>query len=112
MELSRDWPSSWARPHNDHVCVQEGRPLVRVRSGFQCAGIAAAQAGADTRGATVAVTTSTCTLAPIPLTDVQRLAVVQEIRVLAMTQRLTDRQAIDAYETQLSDKLLKGRREA
>jgi len=51
-------------------------------------------------------------LAPIPLTDVQRLAVVREIRVLAMTQRLTDRQAIDEYETQLSDKLLQGRREA
>ena len=51
-------------------------------------------------------------LAPIPLTDVQRLAVVQEIRVLARTQRLTDRHAIDAHETQLSDKLLKGRREA
>lgn len=44
------------------------------------------------------------------LTPAQKLSVVQEIRILAHTRHITDRQALDAYETELSDELM-GKRE-
>ena len=48
----------------------------------------------------------------VPLTDVQRLAVVSEIRILAWTQQLSDKRALDEYETKLSEKLMPRREEA
>ena len=45
------------------------------------------------------------------LTLRQRLAVLREIRILAMTQRLNGTRALDEYETQLTDKLMEGRKQ-